>query len=611
MEGANGGDGGGIYSAGALALSACTVSFNSDGAEGRGGFNAVSSAGDGFTGNGGGINASSGVLRNTLIANNQHGNYNPPISINPGYGVDLYGNFSSQGNNLVGDNTISFGGFTLNQLPSDIVPPLYSSTNAMLSSFDNHGGSTATVALLPGSPAIDAGDDTLTNTTAFDQRGFPRRVGPHVDIGAFEYTSVSTIVTNTADSGGGSLRDAVTYSTNGTTITFASALSGQTNTLAGGQLTTYVSLAVDASALANGFRVSGNGSNRIFEVSAGMTLKLNSLFLMNGYAGSSGSGGAILVDGGGALTLNNSTVSSNSAGVIGGGIGNFSGVVNINNSTLSGNSASGAGAIENDAGTLTISASTLSGNFSAGNGGAIDNDAGATLLVNNSTFSGNSAVGGGGGIENYQASATLNNVTLSANSAGGAAGINNYGTLDLTNAIVAGNTAPIVPDINLDSSGSFNGANNLTSDNPLLAPLGNYSGPTQTMPPLPGSPAIDAGSDSVTNFLATDQRGYPRLSGAHVDIGAVEVLFVAANPGNRPALKNPVWSLNGGSNTFQFTFTNVSGADFTALTTTNLALPLTNWTVLGSIPEISPGQFQFTDPGATNYPRRFYMVVSP
>jgi hypothetical protein len=55
----------------------------------------------------------------------------------------------------------------------------------------------------------------------------------------------------------------------------------------------------------------------------------------------------------------------------------------------------------------------------------------------------------------------------------------------------------------------------------------------------------------------------------------------------------------------------VSGADFTALTATNLALPLTNWTVLGSIPEISPGQFQFTDPGATNSPQRFYRVVSP
>jgi hypothetical protein len=58
-------------------------------------------------------------------------------------------------------------------------------------------------------------------------------------------------------------------------------------------------------------------------------------------------------------------------------------------------------------------------------------------------------------------------------------------------------------------------------------------------------------------------------------------------------------------------FSLLSGADFTALATTNLALALTNWTVLGNIPEISSGQYQFTDPGATNYPQRFYQVVSP
>ena len=49
---------------------------------------------------------------------------------------------------------------------------------------------------------------------------------------------------------------------------------------------------------------------------------------------------------------------------------------------------------------------------------------------------------------------------------------------------------------------------------PMLAPLGNYGGPTQTMPPLPGSPAIDAGSDSATNLFATDQRGHARASPA-------------------------------------------------------------------------------------------------
>ncbi len=64
---------------------------------------------------------------------------------------------------------------------------------------------------------------------------------------------------------------------------------------------------------------------------------------------------------------------------------------------------------------------------------------------------------------------------------------------------------------------TLSGANNILTGNPLLAPLGDYGGPTRTMPPLPGSPAIDAGGPTT---LATDQRGFPRLSTP--DIGAAE-----------------------------------------------------------------------------------------
>jgi hypothetical protein len=62
---------------------------------------------------------------------------------------------------------------------------------------------------------------------------------------------------------------------------------------------------------------------------------------------------------------------------------------------------------------------------------------------------------------------------------------------------------------------------------------------------------------------------------------------------------------------FQFGFTNVPGLSFTAFATTNVALPLTNWTQLGAVAEVSPGQFQFTDPQTTNTPQRFYRVRSP
>jgi hypothetical protein len=65
------------------------------------------------------------------------------------------------------------------------------------------------------------------------------------------------------------------------------------------------------------------------------------------------------------------------------------------------------------------------------------------------------------------------------------------------------------------------------------------------------------------------------------------------------------------TNGFQFAFSNSVGALFGVLATTNLALPLTNWTALGGVLEISPGQFQFTDPQATNSPNRFYRLRSP
>ena len=69
--------------------------------------------------------------------------------------------------------------------------------------------------------------------------------------------------------------------------------------------------------------------------------------------------------------------------------------------------------------------------------------------------------------------------------------------------------------------------------NALVGTLGNYGGPTQTIPLLPGSPAIDAGSvvlavDANDIPLTTDQRGagFPRVINEAVDIGAFESSFI-------------------------------------------------------------------------------------
>lgn len=62
---------------------------------------------------------------------------------------------------------------------------------------------------------------------------------------------------------------------------------------------------------------------------------------------------------------------------------------------------------------------------------------------------------------------------------------------------------------------------------------------------------------------------------------------------------------------FQFDFTNAPGGSFTVLASPDPMLSITNWTVLGSAAEISPGQYQFTDLQTTNHPQRFYRVSSP
>jgi len=62
--------------------------------------------------------------------------------------------------------------------------------------------------------------------------------------------------------------------------------------------------------------------------------------------------------------------------------------------------------------------------------------------------------------------------------------------------------------------------------------------------------------------------------------------------------------------TFRFSFNNTPGWSFIALTSTNVSVPLSNWTTLGNVTEISPGQFQFTDSQATNSSQRYYRVRS-
>jgi hypothetical protein len=536
-------------------------------------------------------------------------------------------------------------------------------------------------------------------------------------------TASAQVVTNTANSGPGTLRSAITNADNGAVITFDPSLSGATITLSN-TLTINTNLTIDASALAGGLQINGNHAVTVFTVAPGTTNVLNSLTITNGY--NSGSGGGIYNEG--TLTLTNCTLSGNSAedggGIAnnasctvirctfsnnstpsdGGGIDNSGGGDNgtlmLTNCTLSGNSAEDGGGIYND-GLLTLNQCTVSGSIATW-GGGIYNSAGTPALnqcilsgnsaefgggiynldgplalnqctlsgngaeygggiynfdgpfvLNQCTLSGNSAFNsGGGGIYNLEGTMVLNQCTLLGNSAynSGGGGIFNDGaltlnqctlsgnsakadgggidnfagsaTLMMTNTIVGGNSGSPGADIynsatltyggsNLvqsvdNSGGTITGPAPLTST-PDLALLGNYGGPTQTMPPLPGSPAFGAGSVAANTF-ATDQRGYSRTQNGLIDLGAVELQSPAANP---PVLENITVPAGGGAKGLQFTFTNAPAADFTVLTATNVSLALTNWTVLGEVQQVAPGQYQFTDPQAATNLVRFYRVRSP
>jgi hypothetical protein len=67
------------------------------------------------------------------------------------------------------------------------------------------------------------------------------------------------------------------------------------------------------------------------------------------------------------------------------------------------------------------------------------------------------------------------------------------------------------------------------------------------------------------------------------------------------------WQNNG----FQFGFTNIMGGTFSVYSITNLNVPWTNWIALGAVTDSPFGQFEFTDPQATNSPQRFYRVQNP
>ncbi len=176
-------------------------------------------------------------------------------------------------------------------------------------------------------------------------------------------------------------------------------------------------------------------------------------------------------------------------------------------------------------------------------GAGIDNEAGATVTIINSTISGNTAFdpgicdgGFGGGIANFGGTVNVINTTITDNEGectGGGIYMNS-GAVVLSNSII-GNNEGFVKDckavtmgefisrgFNLDSDGTcgLDQAGDLPGVDPLLGPLQDNGGSTDTHVPMPRSPVIDAGDASTAP--SRDQRGVPRPQGPASDIGSVE-----------------------------------------------------------------------------------------
>ncbi|NJM44826.1 MAG: DUF4347 domain-containing protein [Alkalinema sp. RU_4_3] len=199
-------------------------------------------------------------------------------------------------------------------------------------------------------------------------------------------------VTNTNDTGAGSLRDAIgkaNTAAGADTINFTGSIFKDTVpdqiTLTSGQLTISSDITINGTG-ASKLSISGNNASRVFEIASAGKATINRLFITQGRA--TGDGGGILNFG--TMTVNNSTVSGNTATNVGGGIYNFSGTLTLKSSTVSGNTAQYGGGISNGS-TLALKNSILTSNKATVSGGGLYSVGGTIGLISGTTISGNTA----------------------------------------------------------------------------------------------------------------------------------------------------------------------------------------------------------------------------
>jgi beta-glucanase (GH16 family) len=357
-------------------------------------------------------------------------------------------------------------------------------------------------------------------------------------------------VTTLADSGLGSLREALSIVAPDGTITFDPALASGTIVLTSGQLVINKNLSIDGSD-APGLIVSGNNASRVLQIQAAVTASINDLTIADG-AGAFQGGGILnfgtlnlervtvrdntesdpappdpgLFDRGGGgiyngdsamLNLTDSTVHDNaSLNHNGGGIyGFFNSTINVTNSTVSGNVGGDVAGGLRTLGNATIANSTISGNTSTlWHGGAMFSTDGTVTIVNSTIVGNNSPDGAAGGLMvatfGAPVNVTVQNSLIADNGTYNCQVEGNPAAAILTslgnNVSTDGSCAPIGSDIIVGAGGAG------------VDVLGDNGGPTVTHALLAGSVAIDAANTVVCP--TTDQRGVAR--DAACDIGAFE-----------------------------------------------------------------------------------------
>lgn len=358
-------------------------------------------------------------------------------------------------------------------------------------------------------------------------------------------------VTNNADSGAGSLRQAILDSCPGSVITFGA---GVTTLNVGSAITINRDIEIQGPS-AKRLTLAGNSTNGVFIISSGTTVNISGMTITNSVL-NSGNGGAVANSGN--LTLT-SVVVRNSSANNGGGVFN-DGNLTIDRSAIWGNTAFvNGGGIEsagNNASRLTIINSTISGNSAFAFGGGIDAPAGTVTLINatvtgNRAESDNNGIGGGGGIytnSSVATPATLRNNIIANNfirPVGNSPAANDVGGNNITNAFynIIGNAASaggITHGVNGNQVGN-SGSGTMPINAVLQTTLTDNGGNSPTHKLVSGGLAVDKGSAAATPFgesilppITTDQRdvirpydnpSIPNASGGDgSDIGAYELI---------------------------------------------------------------------------------------